>query len=86
MGKAIVASRLGQIAGVIIDGGNGLLVEPADPTALARAIDRLARDRELRARLGAEARDRVVTHYTWKQNAARVFEAAAMLECFSEQA
>jgi len=73
MAKPIVASRLGQIAEVIID-ENGLLVEPGDHLELARAIEKLANDAELRERLGANARSTVVEFYTWKQNAARVFE------------
>lgn len=74
MAKPIVASRLGQIADVIIDGENGLLVDPGDHLGLARAIGKLANDRALRERLGANARSTVVEFYTWKQNAARVFE------------
>lgn len=74
MAKPIVASRLGQIAEVIIDGENGLLVEPGDHLGLARAIEKLGNDRALRERLGANARSTVVEFHTWKQNAARVFE------------
>jgi glycosyltransferase involved in cell wall biosynthesis len=75
MAKPIVASRLGQIAEVIADDESGLLVEPGDANALARAIERLAQDHALRARLGAAARQTVIERYTWKHNAARVFEA-----------
>jgi glycosyltransferase involved in cell wall biosynthesis len=74
MAKPIVASRLGQIAEVIVDGENGLLVEPGDHLGLARAIEKLADDAELRQRLGANARSTVVEFYTWKQNAARVLQ------------
>lgn len=75
MAKPVIASRLGQIADVIRDDQNGLLVEPGNPSALARAIERLAMDETLRARLGAAARQTVTGQYTWRQNAARVFEA-----------
>lgn len=74
MGKAIVASRLGQVGEVIIDGENGLLVEPGETAGLARAIERLALDGELRARLGAAARKTAIERYTWRHNAARVFD------------
>jgi glycosyltransferase involved in cell wall biosynthesis len=74
MAKPIVASRLGQIAEVIVDGESGLLVEPGDHLGLARAIEKLADDAELRERLGANARSTVVEFYTWKQNAARVLQ------------
>ncbi len=75
MQRPVVASRLGQIADVIIDGENGLLIEPGDAGELAQAIERLAADENLRARLGAAARRAVAERYTWAQNAARVFEA-----------
>jgi len=75
MGKGIVASRLGQVAEVIIEGENGLLVEPGDADGLARAIERLAVDGDLRARLGDAARKTAIERYTWRHNAARVFNA-----------
>lgn len=78
MAKPVVASRLGQVADVIRDDQNGLLVEPGDASALARAIDRLAMDESLRARLGAAGRQTVIGQYTWRQNAARVFDAMRM--------
>ncbi|HXU35348.1 MAG TPA: glycosyltransferase family 4 protein [Blastocatellia bacterium] len=78
MAKPVIASRLGQVADVIRDNKNGLLVEPGDPTALARAIERLALDETLRARLGAAGRQTVIEQYTWRQNAARVFDAMRM--------
>lgn len=80
MGKGLVASRLGQIAEVIIDGENGLLVEPGDKIALARAIEKLAHDDALRGRLGAAATQTVIERYTWKHNAARVFDAVSSLK------
>lgn len=79
MAKPIVASRLGQIADVITDRENGLLVEPGNPNALAQAIELLAQDDALRIRLGTNARSTVVESYTWKQNASRVFAATKAL-------
>jgi Glycosyltransferase len=79
MARPVVASRLGQIAGIIVDSENGLLVEPNDADALAQAIERLANDAALRQRLGAASRQTVIEQYTWKHNAARVFEAIAAL-------
>jgi len=73
--KPVIASRLGQIAVVICDNENGLLVEAGDATALARAIERLAGDESLRARLGVAGRQTVVERYTWRHNADRVFDA-----------
>jgi glycosyltransferase involved in cell wall biosynthesis len=57
--RAVVASRVGGIPETIRHGVHGLLVPPADPRALARAILRLAADPRLRARLGAAGARRV---------------------------
>ncbi len=74
MQKAVIASRLGQIAEVIIDRENGLLVTANDSRELAEAIDRLAQDEALRLRLGKAARQTVTANFTWRDNATRVFE------------
>ncbi len=53
-GLAIAATAIPGIAAVLTDGENGRLV-PAEPGALARAIDELLADRAARLRLGQEA-------------------------------
>jgi glycosyltransferase involved in cell wall biosynthesis len=57
-GKPIVASDIGGLGEVVIDGETGLLIPPADPQALRAAIERLIADAGLRARLGETARGR----------------------------
>jgi glycosyltransferase involved in cell wall biosynthesis len=54
--RPIVATAVGGNAEAIEDGVNGILVPPADPEALARAILSLVRDPERAARLGRAAR------------------------------
>jgi glycosyltransferase involved in cell wall biosynthesis len=56
MERPCVASRTGGLAEIIEDGASGLLVPPADAQALAAAILRLARDPELRVRMGRRGR------------------------------
>ncbi len=53
-GCAVVSTRCGGVDEYARDGANALLVPVGDPLALARAIDRLAGDAELRARLASE--------------------------------
>jgi glycosyltransferase involved in cell wall biosynthesis len=55
-GLPIVASQVGGIPELIEDGQTGLLIPPGDAPALAAALTRLVADAELRARLGAAAR------------------------------
>lgn len=62
-GRAVVASRVGAIGSVIADGITGLLVPPAAPLALARAIDALINDLDYAAALGARARQEVAPRY-----------------------
>jgi glycosyltransferase involved in cell wall biosynthesis len=58
-GLPVVASNVGGIPEVVVDGETGLLVEPGQPELLAAAIVRLANDAELRAEMGAKAYRRV---------------------------
>jgi starch synthase len=75
---AVVASRVGGIPEVVVPGETGLLVdlalkpgtfEPVDPAAfsaeLAAAINRLAADPDLRARMGRQGRQRALDHFSW---------------------
>ena len=57
--RAVVASDVGGIADQIEDGTSGLLVEPKDLEAFGRAVTDLVNDRELAARMGAAARERI---------------------------
>ncbi len=75
MGKAIVASRLGQIGDVLTDNATALLVRPGDVSELAGAIVRLAGSPELRGRLGSAARAEAAARHTWTHNAKRVLDA-----------
>ena len=75
MGKAIVASRLGQIGEVLSDEVTALLVEPGSIQELTAALVRMTESCELRARLGSNARKAAVENHTWTHNAHRVLEA-----------
>lgn len=48
------------------DGRHALLVKPGDAVMLAKAVSRLAADRELRARLGREGRKITEEKYSWQ--------------------
>lgn len=64
-GAAIVASSAGQVAQVIRDRNNGLLVQPGDTESMAAAILELLRNNDLRARLGARAREDACAKHSW---------------------
>lgn len=62
-GKLVVATTMGGIPEVVVDGETGLLVKPNDPVALAQALHRLIDDATLRRRLGLAGRERAVRLY-----------------------
>jgi glycosyltransferase involved in cell wall biosynthesis len=54
----VVASDVGGVAELVVDGETGLLVPPGDEAALGQALGRLVQDRDLRRTLGAAGRAR----------------------------
>jgi glycosyltransferase involved in cell wall biosynthesis len=61
-GIPAVASDVGGIPGILLDGENGVLVPPRDPERLAEAILRLVNNDEYRATLGRRARELALKH------------------------
>jgi glycosyltransferase involved in cell wall biosynthesis len=55
-GRAVIASEVGGLPDLVIDGETGLLVTPGDPSALRDAIQRLLRNRDLLERMGQAGR------------------------------
>ena len=64
-GRPVVASAVGGLLDLVADGETGLLVPPSDVVALRSALERLLGDPELRAKLGAAARDRARERLAW---------------------
>src|SRR5947209_5889120 len=64
-GKPVVASAVGGLTDLVVDGQTGLLVPPQDVEALRRALERLLHDPELRASLGAAAQARALDRFSW---------------------
>jgi len=66
-GAPTVATRVGGTPEALVDGVTGLLVPPADTTALAAAIVRLLNDAPLAAHLGRAARQRIADAFSVKR-------------------
>lgn len=75
-GRAIVASRIGQIDRLVEHERTALLCEPGDATSLASAIARLHADAALRQRLAANAREQAERHHTWDGAVSRILAIA----------
>lgn len=78
MGKCVIVSSVGGMEGMVRHGETGLIFRKGDPDALYAAL-RKARDPELRARLGAEARKWVSKERSWKNVGASVADLHAAL-------
>ncbi|MFL5686165.1 MAG: glycosyltransferase family 4 protein [Chloroflexota bacterium] len=72
-GLPVVGWQAGNLPFLADDGRDGVLVPVGDVRALGRAIDRLARDPALRARLGRAAYIRAAARPTWDETAVRFF-------------
>lgn len=71
---AVVASRVGGIPEVVLDGTTGLLVDPEDPPALAAAINALVADPRRRVAMGEAGHIRAAEQFGWAQIAQRTME------------
>jgi glycosyltransferase involved in cell wall biosynthesis len=70
-GKAVVASRVGGLAEVVLDCETGLLVPPGDADGLARAIARLLSDESLRTAFGRRGAERVAQSFSLERMASQ---------------
>ena len=79
--KPIVATTVGGIPEVVVDGETGFLVPPRDHEAMASAIIRLLTNDNLRRRMGAAARVRAESRFSAErmvQETLRVYQRVAM--------
>ncbi len=72
-GMPVITTESCGMPDVVEDGFNGLLIPPADGSALEEAVLRLANSEEVRSRLGGAARE-TMRRYTWER-AGRELEA-----------
>jgi glycosyltransferase involved in cell wall biosynthesis len=62
-GRPVVATHVGGVPDVVQEGDDGFLVEPGATDDLADRLARLARDPELRERMGRAGREHVLPRY-----------------------
>ena len=77
---AVVASRVGGIPEIVVEGETGFLVDydPADPKAFTKAlaarVEEVLGDAARAERMGRAGRERVLTTFGWPRIAARTME------------
>jgi glycosyltransferase involved in cell wall biosynthesis len=67
-GRPVIASRVGGVPEVLIDGETGLLVPPGDVDSLTAAIVRLAEDPLTCLRMGQAGYQMVDENYRWERS------------------
>lgn len=66
--RPVIASRVGGLTEVIVEGETGLLVPPENISELGKAMERLIKDPILRDTMGQLGRANVLRHYDWQKN------------------
>ena len=82
-GLAVISSPISGIPELIVDGTNGLLVEPDKPQMLARAITQLANDPKLRNAMGMAGQTKVRSDFN---HLSTIGDLAVLLEKLLPQA
>ena len=79
-GRPVVASAVGGLLDLVVDGETGFHVPPGDVAALRAALHRLLDDGDLRGRLGEAGRKRAREVFSWERSTAltvRAYEEAS---------
>ena len=78
-GTPVVASDVGGLPEVVVDGVTGFVVPAGDVAALRARLEQLLGDERLAARMGDDARSHVVERFTWERCAQRCLDAYARM-------
>jgi L-malate glycosyltransferase len=73
-GVPIVATNVGGLPEVVLDGETGCLIPSQDPEALADKLLYLYTNPSIRENLGIKGREHVSNHYNWLDNSKRMIE------------
>ena len=73
-GVPVVGFRVGGMPEMVADAKTGLLVEPFDTAAMAKAVVRLLTDPDERRRMGQAARQRILRDFDLATNVSRMID------------
>ena len=66
MGKAVITSDFEDIRHVLSHEKSAILINPEDPSALSKAVERLYQDKSLRDKIGSNA-GKDISQYDWER-------------------
>lgn len=73
-GRPIIASRVGGLPEVVLDGETGIMVEPENVEKLMEAMKLMMDHPEERSRMGQAGREFVLRNYDWEENVTQMEE------------
>lgn len=74
MGKGIVASNLDQIGEILEHNKSAWMVRPGDVLSLTEGLKTLILDKDLRVKLGVEARKKALSDHTWHEHTRKIVD------------
>lgn len=73
VGKPVIAGDSGGISDAVENGFNGLLVDPNDINDIIYVIVKLAKDKELREKLGRQGKERAEKEFGWEGQVGKIY-------------
>lgn len=71
-GLPVIATKIGSINEVVIDGQTGILIEPNSVESLERAMEIMIKDRGLRIKYGSAGRIYIIENYSYQKIAEKL--------------
>ncbi|MDD5071789.1 MAG: glycosyltransferase family 4 protein [Patescibacteria group bacterium] len=72
-GKPVIAGASGGVGDAVVNGLNGLLVNPESEEKITEAVIKLARDENLRKKLGERGRERALREFSWRKQIEKIY-------------
>ena len=76
-GLPVIATRIGALQEMVVDGETGVLVAPGDSVMLGDALVRLLNDPARASEMGTAGRSRAAANYSWQRVTSVIAERAA---------
>jgi len=74
LGKPVIAGDSGGVKDAVINGYNGILVNPEDNKEIKNAILKLSKDEKFREKLGEQGKERVINEFSWEKRTEKIYQ------------
>lgn len=72
--KPVIAGLSGGVRDAVIDGYTGLLINPESINEIASSIVKLAKNKNLREKLGAQGKERAIKEFYWRKQVGLIYK------------